>query len=259
MPTLKDIVPADLHDRGYLKDLLDKEQNPETFGAIFKKLDNAEKLIGAKVGIPGADAKDEEWSGFLSKLRPEKADDYEIPVEKDAKPDEAFIKSLRESFLKGNINKRQAKDFLGDFLPRLKEYSAKQAETMKVAQAKADADFEALSKAAFGEDNKAVMARVKSAIAENAPAAVKPYIDKLDNNSLVILAGVIDGVMKKWIPEDKLNPKGAPASDDAPSKREEAMKLMALPEYKDEFHPKHKEVFTKVQALYAEVAAGNKK
>ncbi len=249
MPTLAEVIPKELHDRPYLKDFLTMEQNPEAFGKVFSKLDGAEALIGKKVGIPAADAKDDEWNGFLSKLRPEKADDYEIPTKEGAKPDPEFIKELRESFLAGDINKRQATKFLANFTKGIEKRVAAQA----AAQAKQDADFETLSKAAFGEESKPVMERVKAAISEHAPAVVKPFIDKLDNNSLVILMGVIDGIQKKYVPEDKLKPGGGNAGDNGQqTKREEAMKLMALPEYKDAFHPNHKATVDKVNAIYAE-------
>ena len=163
MPILKEVVPTEFHDRAYLKDLLAKEQTPEVFAEVFKKLDGAETLIGKRPGIPGADAKDEDWDKFLSGLRPAKMEDYEIPAptEKDVKRDEEFEKVLRAAFLKGDISKRQASKFMADFSTNLKEYSTKRNAAQVEAQKKADAEFETLTKAALGADNKAVMVRVK--------------------------------------------------------------------------------------------------
>lgn len=259
MPLLKEVVPQEFHEKPYLKDLLDKEQSPETFSAVFKKLDGAETLIGKRPGVPAKDAKDEEWDKFLANIRPEKTDDYEIPLEKDAKPDEAFLKVIKESFHAGDISKRQAQKFLAKFQPELKKYAEGKALANKEAQAQSDADFETLVKAAFGEENKAVLARARAQIAEHAPAAVKAHIDKLDNNSLAILTGVIEGILKKYASEDDLNPGGDPEGDDGTNLREQAKKLMQSDAYKDAFHADHEKTVAKVRQMYKEVDAASKK
>lgn len=256
---LREIIPQDLHAEPYLKDLIDKPQSAETFAAVFKKLHGAETLIGKRPNIPGADAKDEDWDKFLPTLRPSKAEDYVIPVKEGAKPDEAFIKELRESMMAGHINKRQAQLFLGDFLGRLDKRAVTITETQKKAQEKADAEFETLAKATLGEHNKVVMARVRKALDENTPDAVKPYLDKLDNNSLVIMTAVIDAVMKKHMSEDELNPAGTGAGDEGKSIREQAKALLQSKEAQDSFHPEHEKTKAKIRALYAEAAKAGAK
>lgn len=255
MPLLKEIVPEDLREKPYLKDLLDKEQ-AEALPLVFKKLDGAEALIGKRPGVPGADAKEEDWDKYLAQLRPGKADDYEIPAEEGVKRDETFMKTLRESFLKGDISKRQAQKFLGDFMPKLKEYTLAQNKAQADAQAKADADFETLVKASLGEKNKAIMARVRKEITENAPKTLTPYIDKLDNNALAIMAGVIDSILKRYAPEDDLNPQGGAAGDAAKTAREQARALNETISKMDPMDPKVDALRVQLKALYKQAASG---
>lgn len=251
MALLKEIVPAELHDRPYLKDLLDKEQNPETFGAVFKKLDGAETLIGKKTvpGIPGADAKDEDWDKFLGQLRPGKPEEYDIPTKEGAKPDEAFIKELREAFLAGDISKRQASKFLKQFTGSLE----KRQTAMLDAQKKADADFETLAKAASQEPEK--LERAKKLMAEHAPAAVKSFIDKLDNPSLVILSGVINSIFEKYAPEDELKPKGGTTGGGGKTLREQARALNEEISKMDPMDSRVDALKTKMNDLYKQAAA----
>lgn len=260
MPFLKEVVPQEFHDRAYLKPLLDKEQTPETFAEVFKKLDGAESLLGKRPGIPGKDAKDEEWDKFLSGLKPEKPEDYEIPVDKDAKPDEEFLKVVRGALLKGDINKRQASKFFSELLPQLKGYAEKQTAAQKADQEKTAAEFETLSKAALGEKNKVVMARVRKAIEDNAPAVLKPHVPKLDDNALVIMAGVIDAIMVKYMPEDEINPKGGSASgDDGKTLREQARALNEAISKMDPMDSKIDGMKAKLKQLYKEASAAGAK
>lgn len=250
MALLKEIIPAELQEKPYLKDFLTLEQNPESFAKVFAKLDGAETLIGKRPnGIPGAEAKPEDWDKFLDGLKPEKEDAYVIPTKEGVKPDEAFIKELRASFHAGKISTVQAQKFLADYMPRLEKYANGKAEAQKAAQAKADAEFETLVKAAFGDESKADLARARKLISEHAPAVVKPYIDKLDNNSLAILTGVINGIAKKFMSEDDLNPKGA-EGDGGKTLREQARAYAEVVAKMDPMDPKLDEAKAKLRAMY---------
>lgn len=248
----REFVPEDLRDKPYLKDFLDKPFDKETAGALFKKLDGAETLIGRKTpGIPAADAKDEEWDGFLSKLRPAKADEYVIPGKEGVKPDEKFNAALQRSLLAGDVSKRQAQKLVVAFQTEMAAYSAEKTKAQTDAQAKADADFETLSKAALGDDNKAVMARVNATLKELCPAPMKAYLDKLTNENLVIMAAAIDAIQRKYMSEDELNPKGGAASGADKSVSQRGRELMASKAYTDAWHPDHDKVVAEVNALYA--------
>ena len=249
---LKEYVPDDLKEKPYLKDFLEKPVDKDSIGALFKKLDGAETLIGKRPGIPAADAKDEDWDKFLAPLKPAKSDEYVIPGKEGVKPDEQFLKAVRESFMAGDISKRQASKFMAAFQPQMEAYSAQRVKAQKDAQAKADADFETLAKATLGEQNKATLERVNLALRENCPPAVKPFLDKLPNESLVILASVIDAIQKKYIPADQLDPKGGSGSGGGEkSISEQGRALMASEAYMNAWHPDHDKVVKQVNALYA--------
>ena len=248
---VKEIVPQEFREKalgGYLKDLADKPWNAESQTEVFKKLHNLESVVGKKtVGIPEGD-KDEEWNPFLEKLRAAKPDGYEIKVRQGEKVDEEFAKDLREAFYGSGIHPKQAAKFQDTMLASL----AKRQEKAREAQKKLDTDFESVSKTALGDGNKEVMVRVKKALEEFTPASLKAHLPKLDNNSLVILAGVVDALQRKYMSEDELKPSGTVATSGDPSAREKAKALMATPEFTNQFHPKHAATVAEVERLYQE-------
>lgn len=242
---MKDLLgEANLADRGWAKDYADKPLDKDTATALLKKLDGAESLIGRKIGIPGDDAKPEEIEKFYSTLRVQKPEDYEFKL--GEKPDENFVKEMRAAAHKAGLSKKQMAEFVGGLAPGFK---ARQ-EAVAAEQAKLDKEFEQLAATTFGADKDKIIERVKGALDEYAPAAVKAQIGRLDNNTLALVAGVVNAIMVKYMPEDKLNG-GKGGSSDGVDAREEGRKLMASPEYRDPFHPKHAEVKAKVDALYA--------
>lgn len=251
--TLAELIPAELRDKPYLKDFLTMPRTPESFGKLFTKLDGAEKLIGQRpTGIPAADAKDEEWDTFLSKLRPGKAEEYEIKAKEGVTPDESFLAAVRASFLAGDISKRQANKFMAKFGAEMETYSAQREKGVKDEQAKKDAAFETLSKAALGPENKVVIERVKATLKEYCPPAMKGYLEKLTDENLVIMAAAIDGVQRKYMTEDELNAKpNGNAGGDEKSISEKGRALMASKAYTDAWHPDHDKVVAEVNALYA--------
>lgn len=246
---LRELVPQDLHDRGYLKDYLDKPQSPEAFAEIFKKLDGAETLIGKKTLIPDDKSKPEEVEAFYAKLGLAKADAYDVKALGE-KADEAFSKEIQAAAHKGRLTQKQLNDFLEGMAPGITQRRAAQAE----AQAARDKEFEALVAAAHGPENKPVLDRVQAALKEYTPKTHQPFIDSLDNKALAVLTGVINAIMVKYVPEDELNGtgNGAPAGAEGKAAlQEEARKLQASPEWTDFRHPDHEKVQKRVKEIYA--------
>ncbi len=250
-PLLKTIIPAELHDRGWAKDWLEKPHTPEATAELFKKLDGAEALIGKKTLIPGADVTDpKELEAFYGKLRPAKAEDYEFKL--GDKPDEGFVKEMRAAAHAAGLDKRQLAKFVEGLAPG---FTARQ-KAVADAQAAQNAEFEALVEKAHGKDNEAVLARTEAAITEFTPEAYKPFVAGLDNKSLAVLSGVINAVLVKYVPEADLAGmgKGAPSGDGAVTPealREEAKKLMASPAYTDFRLADHKKTVDRVNEIYA--------
>lgn len=254
-PVLVDtFIPQDLRDRAYLKPWMGKPWSPELAGEVFKKLDGAETLIGKRPsGIPSADAPEKEWEDFYGKLRPGKADDYEIKLGDAADPE--FVKTLQTAFYDAGATKGQASKIITKLAVAIEAQNAAQAEAAKAR----DAEFDKLTAETFGAANAAKLEQAKAMIAEHCPPNLKAYADKLDNAGLVILAGVLNNVREAYGLEDQIGKnggKGAGGSDVA-ALREEARTLMANPAYADAFHADHEKTKGRVDAIYAQI--GGKK
>lgn len=247
-PALREIVPEDLRDRGYLKDLLDKPQNPDTFKEVFKKLDGAETLIGRKIGIPSEDAKDEEVQKFYDSLRPKTAEDYELPV--GEKADEEFVKTLRGSFHEAGLSKRQAKVVIEKMAPALTEADKKQSEEQEALGKK----FDELASKTFGDDKEKALKRIESTVSELAPDNVKDLVQGLSPEAKVVLGAVVDEVVKKYVPEGE-SPKGQGdgAGGEGKSINERLRELYGSEAFRDFQHPKHKEALQKQDDLLEEI------
>lgn len=250
----KEFVPVDYHDRGYLKDLLDKPQGAETTAELFKRLDGAQKLIGQKsVGIPGADAKPEDVDAFLAKLRPEKADAYDFKALGEGS-DKELLAVLRESFHHAGNSPAQVSRFLEKFAPVF----AERAKTAAAEQKKMDDAFDGLVAQAFGADNAKVMEVVNGALKDHTPEPLRPFLGKISNENLAIMSGVIHSIIKKYGVEDKIIPSGGGAGGsggDTAALQAELSAIVAQPAYRDEFSPAHAETRAKADALAKKIAA----
>lgn len=244
-PLTKTFIPADMHDRGYVKDWLDKPWTPETAAEVFKKLDNAEKLVGKKSGIPEPTAPETEWDAFHAKFRPEKLDEYEVKSS-----DAEFAAATRKAFHEAGLTKRQAARLQEHFTGAIK---AKQ-DAILAAQAESDKAFEALVKSAFGPENEKVLGRVNAALKELTPDVLKPHLDKLTNENLAIVAGVVNNILVKYGLEDRIgnNQDGTPGAggETYEALEAEGQKLIGHPAYRDFQHPEHKTIRAKAAALF---------
>ena len=254
MPKLSEVAPEDLRTKEYLKPYLDKEAL-EALPDLLKKLDGAESLIGKRPAIPARDAADADLDKHFGQFRPDKSDDYEIPLPQGAKPDLEFLKATRDAFHAGNMSKRQA----ALFLAKMTEFGKARDAAINAQRAKAAQEFDTLSKTALGEQNKVVMERAMKAIRENAPAALKAHLDKMDDNHLVLMTGVVDAIMQKYMPKGDLNGgagAGGGAGDEKSlgSLQEKVRTLMASKAFSNWQDPKHAETNAEVKRLCQEMA-----
>lgn len=253
--TFETVIPEEFKDRAYLNDLKALPVGPDGFKALFKKLDGAQSLIGKKTGVPAADAPDEEWEKFHSSLRPGKAEEYEL---ESADPE--FGKTVKEMFHEAGLSKRQA----AKLVAKWDAYVGEKTKAQREADEKLDKEFTELTEKTFGPENAQVLERSKALLQKLTPDNVKPFLVKLPNESLVVLASVMESVHAQYIKEDKIgggDGAGGGATDVA-SLREEAQKLQASPEWKDAWHPKHEEVKRKVNDIYTTIgrlSSGGKK
>ncbi len=253
----REFVPQELHDRAYLKDYLDKPWDKTVGAEFFKKLDGAESLIGKRPAIPARDAKPEELEKFFEQFRPDKADDYEIPLDKDAKPSDDFLKAVRTAFHEGKISKVQATKFLAT----MDAFGREQRKVLAQESARKAQEFDTLAKTMLGEQNKAVMERVRGLIKQYAPAAAAINLDKITDEQVVVMGSIIDAIHKKYAPEDDLGGKGKGGNGNegtggtAAEKRQEMRTLMATKAYSNWQDPAHESTNAKVKQLAQEIAA----
>lgn len=256
---MKDLITeAGLADRGWAKDYLDKPLDKDTTISFLKKLDGAETLIGKKTLVPGADAKPEELDEFFGKVRPEKADDYAI--EAGEKPDEGFIKAVRESFHDGRLHKHQAQKVLAKLVPFLKERETIRLNAAAAEKAKNDereAAFETMLKEAVGPEYEKKSARVQQAIKELVPESARQYADKIDDKSLVLVTAVVDALLSKYAKEDDFKGDGGGGGGKQEDKNtlvEELKKLYAEPARNDFRHADHEKINKRINEILAHPA-----
>lgn len=154
-----------------------KYQNPEDF---FKGVDHMTKVMGQKqivqgVQTPGAEAPDEEWDQFYSKIgRPESSDKYTLP--EDIEVHEGFDiaeekKTFTEIAHKSGITQKQAEKLF-------KNYVEKVNENYKQDSDKQTASFDQVVKQTFPDDPTAGLAMAKRG------AKALGIGDKLDQEGL---------------------------------------------------------------------------
>jgi hypothetical protein len=246
--TFKEIIPAEFHERGWAKPYLDKPFNAELGIELTKKLDGAETLIGKKTLIPGPDAKPEEIDAFLGKLRPEKADDYEIKA--GEKADQEFLKTFREAAHHAGMNKVQ----LARQLEKLSPFFAAREKAAADAIAAREAEFATLVKAAVGPEHEKKTARVQNALKELAPDSVKQFIDKIDDKNLVLVVAAVDAILTKYAGEDDFNPEKNPGGGGGADKAalvEESKKIFASEAWTNFQHPEHDKAKKRIEEIYA--------
>lgn len=248
----KTLIPVELHDRGWVKPFLEKPWGPETAADVFKKLDGAETLIGKKTLIPGADAKPEDVEAFFGKLRPAKADDYEIKAGENA--DAEFLKAFRESAYYAGMDKRQVSRQLEKLVPVLQARAKAQAD----ADAARDAEFEATIKEIAGPDYEKKMARAQAAAKELVPEKARQFVDKMDDKSLILFVTFADALLTKYAGEDDFSGKGGAGAgstgQDKKSLVDELHKLYASDGWKDFRHTDHEKTKTRVNEILASSA-----
>ncbi len=243
----KTFIPADLHDREYLKPFLEKPWNPETGAEVFKKLEGAQALLGKKRGIPEGDDQ-KEWDDFHAKLRPAKPEDYEIAL--GEKPDEEFVKVFRTAAHEAGASKRSLKVMTEKLTPFFKARA--EAEAAKTAAM--EKEYVEFTKAAMGEGWDKKQGRVMTAIKELAPEGAKKFIDKLSNNDMALMVSTIDAVLSKYAKEDDFKANGGNGSGGAADKEAlvaELHKLYADPGWKDFTKPGSAQVRKRVEEIMA--------
>lgn len=243
-------IPDEYKDRPYLKDVKD-------LPSVLKMLDGAQKKLGERpAGVPQDTAPDEDWNKFFATTRPEKPEAYEF------KRDDATAKALlvtpeidakvKAIFHEAGLTKRQAALVQSKYEAQLLE----QHKAFIAESAKQDDDFAKLAETSFGKDSDKVLTQGKVLLDKYLPANMKSFLPKLDNNALVVIAGVLKNLKEKFMSEDELPAGGEGTGSGAQGEAEiraEAQKIMALPAYQNKFDKDHDSLVKQVQELYAKI------
>lgn len=238
------IIPEAYKDKPWVKETKDVE-------TLFKRVDDLTSELGKRPSaIPQENAKPEEWQKFNKAFGvPEKPEGYEFSAPPEGlKADPDFQKSIQGILHEAGVSSRQFKKIE----PAWNALMLQMAKNTGAAAQALDADFDKLAGSTFGDRKDRALQTSKAMIDKFTPDALKPHLANLGNKELVILAGVLDGIITKYVNEDELPPPGGggggPVGSEA--RRAEALKLMQSEEYRNAFHPKHKEVVAKVEELY---------
>lgn len=210
---------------------------------LAKAYANLSHLQGKSVKIPDAEAPDQEWDAFHSKIRPESPDKYEIKptqlpegLEYDKEMESRFI---NEVAFKAGLSNRQTQgiiDWWNNMVITLNAEAQKEREeTGNALKKEWGRDFD-------GNTGLAKQAAIKLGGQEYADS-----FDGLDNGTKKILAQV-----GKMIGNDKL----VSGSSASVSAQEEINKIRQDPKhpFNDPMHPQHKQSIKDVLALYKQGA-----
>lgn len=202
--TLEQIVPAEYKDKEYLS----KYKSVDDF---FKGVDNLQQQAGKRpFGIPQDNATQEEKDKFYLELgRPESSEGYkfEPPEKYKESMDADLLKDFSAFAHENNYTQNQYEAGVNKFL----EYQEKFATDLKAKfeeagigqQTQWDDKFEELSAKHFGDRKEAVIDEGSQLMATYTPAEMKPYLDAIPPEALMVMAATLDGIRKDYIDEGK--------------------------------------------------------
>lgn len=242
------VIPDAYKDKPYMKEV-------DSFDKLFADFDNAQSLIGQRQDgnvLPGKDATPEQIDAFLKKVQPESIDAYTLPETEFSKKfgrNEEFGNQMKELFREAGLEQWQ--------IDKLATGYDAAAFAVQQQQAGSDeqiaADFEKMADGHFGEQKQAKLEIANKILKANTPEAFQPFLEKLPNESLMVLSAVLNNVHDKFMKEDDLNIGAKGTSSDGAAIQEEARQLMASPAYKDFRHPDHDRTVKRVNELYDQV------
>lgn len=247
-------IPEEFKDKPYLKGVDDLPK-------LFSKLDGSQELIGQREGklrenfIPSDDASEEEKKEFLKLLGvPEEAAGYDFSYEGRKTSDEwkDFDEKVKVLAHKHGLSKKQAEGFFKDYEGELLNVYQE-----SVGKGKEQAvNFEELADKTFTDRKQKVMELSTHFISENLPEGFGEHFDKLPNEALVLFAGVMDNMVKRYVREDQLPNLGeGGGSGQSYSAVQTAMReLIRSKEYKDNFHREHQKTRDRVRGMAQEMA-----
>ncbi len=249
-------VPEAYQNEGWTKDI-------KTTADVWTKLAGTEKLIGqkseGKIDLLTENSSPEEIKTFYKTLgRPDEAKGYEFNREGQSEQLKKFNSdemdmAIKEIFHKHDLTSKQATGIQKDYEALLELQITQQRDTQK----KSDDDFEEAATKAFGHDKDAIMESSKVILEKFAPEGFDEHIKNLDNDSLTIMAGVVNNLKTAYISEDEFKTFSTgtkSASDGSEDElRVQAKTLMASEEWTDPFNKRNAQVKEEVSEIYRKI------
>lgn len=239
------VVPDAYKEKIYAKALKSQDD-------VWKMLDNAQSLVGKKIGVPTDTSTPEEIAVFNKAFGvPDKADDYAIePTEEITKlygeADKEVMTEFKQVLHKANANGKQA-EILKEGYSNIIGGMVKRLEAQKV---EADKAFDELVTSTFGDKQEEILSNAKALIVEHAPEGFREKMGDLSPESLVILAGVLKNIQEKYIDEDELpGGKGGGSGMSEMTAQAEIQKIIGSDAFKNPMHSGHDAAKTEFQRL----------
>lgn len=174
-------VPDEYKESGWTK-------NISSYDDLWKMNANAQKMIGQKtIGIPKDDASDEELLSFYSKIRPEKAEDYNIELDGD---DKMLFEKL---FFDNGISSKQAKALIGGYIESIEKAKAPMF---------SEEGYKKEMSERFGDKYDAKVKGVTDFISSEIEDKDKAVLEAMPNNVLGIVYSIIDKVQTRYAVKD---------------------------------------------------------
>lgn len=244
-------APKDISEKDYFKKIKTSED-------LFKTLDANQALLGKpRYGVPAADAPDEVWNEFITASRPKTSEEYEfeedatIPKELKATPE--IQKAFKDMLFANGVDKRTAKNLQKGYDKILMGVHKIQADQ----NAAIDKQFDETIKTVLGEKAKEELEVSKRVMAYLLPKELHPFIGKVNNEGLAVMAALTKAVKAKYMKEDELPPAGGDGGTGGGTKEElraQAMKAQEEWLKMDAMDPKKAAKGAEVKALYDRIS-----
>lgn len=238
-------IPEAYKEKTYAKELKTQED-------VWKMLDNAQSLIGKKIGVPTDASTPEEIAVFNKAFGvPERAEEYAIePSEEITKmygeADKEVMAEFKQVLHKAGASAKQA-EILKEGYSNIVGGIFKKIEAQK---AETDKAFDELVNSTFGDKQEEILANAKALIVEHAPEGFREKMGDLSPESLVILAGVLKNIQEKYIDEDELpGGKGGGSGMSEMTAQAEIQKIIGSEAFKNPMHSGHNTAKTEFQRL----------
>ncbi len=247
----------DYLDKPYMKDF----DTPEN---MFRQIDNLQGLVGKKTALPGANATDKDWDVYREQIGVKDVNAYEfgdshLPDNLKNLHAGEFEGKVKDLFLKAALSPEQAKvisegydKLMIDTHGELLNEAANKQNMQKVS----DAEFNSMADKMWGGERETVQNVAKALINEFTPDEMRPHLENMSNENLVVLASVLKGVSDKYISQDDLagmkggSANGAMTLDTLRAQgQEELTKLTSMSPF-DKGYAAQK---TKVDELYSQI------